>query len=212
MSALQVNSGTGGWIWRICGLLQEQECRACLRRPFECIDQPAMSIRRQGLQAFQNDCAREHNAANENDALGAGKSKQSARNRNDVLDTCVGFHGCSRCGASLKIYRVYKSDVGQRGIGERSDRCPGSDDDELPKQANALSADSRLPRRQNGRRRHRAESPVRADPVTGSSEGRARRLQLCGQLSPFRDVQRAQSAFFSAASTAALSGQIVPLS
>jgi hypothetical protein len=34
------------------------------------------------------------------------------------------------------------------------------------------------------------------------------RLQLCDQLSVIRDVQ----AFFSAASTAALSGQIVPLS
>ena len=116
---------------------------------FECIDQPAMPIRRQSLQAFQNDSAREHNAANENDALRVGKSKQRAQNRkrDDVLDMRVGFHRPQQIRRQLKIYRIHKSDVGQRGLGERSDRCPGSDDDELPKHANALSADSRLPRR-----------------------------------------------------------------
>jgi hypothetical protein len=52
------------------------------------------------------------------------------------------------------------------------------------------------------------------DPVAGQDHRRdePRRLQLRGQLSPFRDIQRAQSAFFSAASTAALSGQIALLS
>jgi hypothetical protein len=50
---------------------------------------------------------------------------------------------------------------------------------------------------------------------TGSSKRRAQTatgFKLCDQLSAFRDVLSAQLAFFSAASTAALFGQIAALS
>jgi hypothetical protein len=66
---------------------------------------------------------------------------------------------------------------------------------------------------------HRADARVRR--VTrsrrpggriGSSGGPRRGLRSCDQLSAFRDVLRAQLAFFSAASIAALSEQIVVLS
>jgi hypothetical protein len=55
-------------------------------------------------------------------------------------------------------------------------------------------------------------APIQQDRIIEGASPGGSGLQLCDQLSAIRDVQNAQLAFFSAASTAALSGQIVPLS
>jgi hypothetical protein len=55
-------------------------------------------------------------------------------------------------------------------------------------------------------------APIQQDRIIEGASPGGSGLQLCDQLSAIRDVRNAQLAFFSAASTAALSGQIVPLS